>query len=180
MKPLPILTFGAPELRTVAKPVTVFHRKLRAEIDAIAATLDSRNDGAALAAPQVGILKRIVVIDYQGEYLELVNPVISARSGADLGEEGCLSLSGYFGQVSRALTVTVRYQNRQGEDCTIERTGPLARCLQHEIDHLDGILFVDHMAEPFLTHYPSGRTVPLSTVLEKAGPPPSPASLQGK
>lgn len=173
MKALKILPFGAPELRAVAKPVSVFHRKLRSEIDAISAALASRDDGAALAGPQVGILKRIVVMDYKDEYLELVNPRIVEMSGGDIGEEACLSFSGYFGRVHRAERVVVTFQSRDGSVITIERSGAVARCLQHEIDHLDGILFVDRMTDPFLTHSESGKKVALSKVREIAGNKPN-------
>lgn len=142
-----IISFGEEVLREKAKPVTVYHKKLHALIDELASTLAARSDGAALAAPQAGILKRITVINYQGEYLELVNPEIIERKGEQTDYEGCLSYSGFFGKVTRAETITVKYNDRFGEEHIIERSGKMARCIQHELDHLDGILFIDRMTD---------------------------------
>jgi peptide deformylase len=145
MKKETVVQFGDPVLRQVASPITVFHKKLRALIDTIAFTLESRGDGAALAAPQIGVSKRVVVIDYQDEYIEMVNPEITEMSGAITDGEGCLSFKGYSGEVTRAENVTVKFQDRFGEVITLTRSGPMARCMQHEIDHLDGILYIDRM-----------------------------------
>ncbi|MGE5398984.1 MAG: peptide deformylase [Ignavibacteriales bacterium] len=162
---LKIVLFGDPVLREVAKPVTVFHHKLHALIDSMAGTLFRRDDGAALAAPQVGVLKRIVVIDYENEYLELINPEITASGGKQKGFEGCLSYPGYIGSVPRFETVTVKFQDRDGNEHIIERSGNMARCLQHEIDHLDGVLFIDRMDEDFLTHSDTDEEVSLEAAL---------------
>ncbi len=147
MKKLKVLQFGARELREKAAAVNVFNKNIHAIIDDLAYTLKVRGDGAALAANQVGILKRIVVIDTQGEYYELVNPEIVERSGDQYEIEGCLSLMGFEGMVPRSRYVKVRYQDRSGEAREIEAEGYMAKCLQHEIDHLDGILYVDRMVE---------------------------------
>lgn len=149
-KKFKILEIGDPVLRQKAKPVTVFHKKLHALIDAIVETLDDRDDGAALAATQVGIMKRIVVVDYKNEFFEMINPEIISMEGLESDTEGCLSLPGLSGIVPRAVTVKVKYQDRNGIEQTIERSGALARCFQHEIDHLDGILYIDKMEEEFV------------------------------
>lgn len=150
MSKLKIVAFGDPVLRQTAKPVAVFHDKLSKSVDSIAKALKSHDNGAALAAPQVGILKRIIIIDYEKEYFELINPEILEAEGEQTDYEGCLSLPGYYGMVKRYDYVKVKYQDRTGKELVVERTGRLARCFQHEIDHLDGILFVDRMTEDFL------------------------------
>jgi peptide deformylase len=159
MKKEPIVQFGDPVLREIAQPVRVFHKKLHALIDTMQFTLQQEDSGAALAANQVSILKRIVVIDYCGEYLELINPEILSSSGENVQDEGCLSLPGYFGRVKRADRIRVRFQDRYGVEQVIERTGPMARCVQHETDHLNGILFIDRMDEPFVSDGTEKRAV---------------------
>lgn len=167
-KKMKIIKFGDPVLRQTAKPITVFHSKLHSLIDTMANTLYSRDDGAALAANQVGILKRIIVIDYEDEYIELINPEIIEASGEQTDNEGCLSYAGYFGLVKRAEEVKVKFLDRDGKDKVIKRNGNLARCLQHEIDHLDGILFIDRMIENFLTHTETKEKISLESVLDLA------------
>ena len=107
-------------------------------------TMQSRN-GVGLAAPQVGILKRAVVIDTDGERIELINPEIVSTSGTQVGSEGCLSVPGVFGQVERPNVVTVKAQDRHGN--FFEKTGEelLARAFCHELEHLDGKLFLDRV-----------------------------------
>jgi len=102
-------------------------------------------DGVGLAAPQVGILKRIIVIDVGDEngLISMINPEIVEKSGEQFGIEGCLSIPGLNGDVRRAMTVTVKGLNRDGEEFTVTGSELLARAFQHEIDHLDGILFTD-------------------------------------
>jgi peptide deformylase len=168
MSKLKIIKFGNPVLRQVAKPVTVFHRKLHQLIDAMAETLERRSDGAALAAPQVDVLKRVVVIHYENEYLELINPQITAYAGEQVDYEGCLSFFGYLGMVPRHETVTVQFVTRYGEPQTIERQGRMARCIQHELDHLDGVLFIDRMDTDHLIHPEKETKIPLQTVLDLA------------
>ncbi len=107
--------------------------------------------GIGLAAPQVGILQRFFVVDVaEGENKEprfFINPIIVERSGKkSVYEEGCLSLPKQFGDVKRSETIRIRYQNRDGDMQEIDADGMLARCIQHELDHLDGILFVDHLS----------------------------------
>ena len=165
-KKLKILSFGDPVLRQAASPVTVFHSKLHSLIDSISYTLYNQDDGAALAANQVGILKRITVIDYEDEFIEMINPEILEMEGNQIGYEGCLSYPGYQGIVSRFNLIKVKYLNRFGEEFTIERKDKLSRCIQHEIDHLNGILFIDRMEEKFLVHTENKKKISLKDVLE--------------
>ena len=102
-----IIELGDPVLREKSKPVTVFHKNMRKKVDTIKETLFRHDGAAALAAPQISLLKRMTVIDYMDEYLELINPEIIESSGKSYGEEGCLSVPGFFGMVERAATVTV-------------------------------------------------------------------------
>lgn len=163
---LKIVRFGDPVLRQAAKPVTVFHKKLHALIDSIALTLRYRDDGAALAANQVGILKQVVVVNYEGAYLELINPEIISSDGEQIDNEGCLSFPGYSGVVKRFDYVKVKYYDRYGEEKLIETTGLLARCLQHEIDHLRGILYIDRIKDDHLTNTSTKETINLKLVLD--------------
>ncbi|WP_027408185.1 peptide deformylase [Anoxybacteroides tepidamans] len=142
MARLNIVTYPAEVLETVCEKVTEFDRKLVKLLNDMYDTmLDA--DGVGLAAPQVGIAKQIAIVDVGDEHgrIELMNPVILEESGEQTGPEGCLSFPGLFGEVKRANYVKVRAQNRRGRFFTIEATGFLARALQHEIDHLNGILF---------------------------------------
>ena len=127
-----IAKIGEPVLRKKAKVVTKFDEKLVELLD-----------GVGLAAPQVSILKRVVVIDVGEGLLELVNPEIIATSGEQIDAEGCLSVPGEDGEVKRPYVVRVRAQDRNGNTFEIEGEELLARAFCHEIDHLDGILFVD-------------------------------------
>lgn len=104
-------------------------------------------DGVGLAAPQIGVSRRVVVVDTGNNLIELINPEIVSREGEQLGSEGCLSIPGIVGLVKRAEKVKVKATNRNGEEFTIEGSGLLARAFQHEIDHLDGILFIDKAIE---------------------------------
>ena len=101
--------------------------------------------GVGLAAPQVGVPIRMVVIDVNDEHglIEMVNPVIIRREGSEIDNEGCLSVPEIFGNVERAAKVTVEYQNRRGKRQRLTAKGLLARCIQHELDHLEGTLFID-------------------------------------
>ena len=152
MKKEKIAVFGDPVLRETAQPVTIFHKKLHLLIDRMKFTLSKEEGGAALAANQISILKRVVVIDYLDEYHEMINPEIISSSGESTESEGCLSLPGYFGNVKRAEQIKVKFQDRHGKEFVIDRSGHMARCIQHEIDHLDGILFIDRMDEPFVSN----------------------------
>ncbi len=137
-----IVKIGEPVLRKKCKVVTEINDKIIQLLDDMADTMYDA-DGVGLAAPQVGILKRIVVIDIGEGLLELINPEIIETEGEDLDCEGCLSVPGESGDVLRPYRVKVRAQNRDGEWFEIEGEELLARAFCHEIDHLDGILYVD-------------------------------------
>ena len=130
-------------LTKVCRPVTKFDRRLHDLLDDMAETLADAN-GAGLAAPQVGVLRRVVVVDIGDEVLELVNPEILEESGEQTGLEGCLSIPGKYGVVTRPYTVRVRAQDRDGAFFEVEDEALTARCFCHEIEHLDGHLFVEH------------------------------------
>jgi peptide deformylase len=146
----PIIQFGNSNLRAICSIVNVFHKGLHNKIDVLASTLRKHGGGAALAAPQISLLKRIIVIDYLGEYYELINPVITEKSGETIDTEGCLSLPDFWGDVKRYKNITVDFQDRFGKNHTIAVNDQMARCFQHEIDHLDGILFIDRLVEEFV------------------------------
>lgn len=147
-----IIPFGDPILRKVAKPVEAITPKILKLLDDMAATLYADEGRAGLAAPQVGFLKRIVVMDCGDGLIELINPEILEKSGEQTGPEACLSLPGYTGNVKRASYVKVKSINRQGTPFVLEGEDFLARCIQHELDHLDGVLFVDHVLDKWLYH----------------------------
>ena len=146
-----IVEQGDPCLNKVCRPVTEFNRRLHALLDDMLETLADAN-GAGLAAPQVGVLRRAcIVIDMDSEeYIELVNPEIIACSGEQTGLEGCLSVPGKWGIVTRPDHVRVRAQDRDGNWFEAEAQGLTARAFCHEIEHLDGHLFVEHV-DHFLT-----------------------------
>lgn len=145
-----IVTQGDPLLNKKCRPVTDFNRRLHVLLDDMRDTL-TEAQGAGLAAPQVGILRRAVVIDGgEDDILELVNPEILEQSGEQTGPEGCLSVPGKWGLVSRPNFVRVRAQDRYGEWFEVEGDELMARCFCHEIEHLDGRLYVEHI-DHFLT-----------------------------
>lgn len=133
-----------PVLREVAKEVTKFNSNLHKLLKDMAETMYDA-EGVGLAAPQVGISKRVIVVDIGDErgLIEMVNPEIIERDGEQFGPEGCLSIQNLNGDVRRAEKVRVRGQNRNGEFFEVEAEGFLARAFQHEVDHLNGILFID-------------------------------------
>lgn len=137
-----IVTAGDPILRKTARPVDQVTDRTRKILNDMADTMYYAQ-GVGLAAPQVGISKRIIVVDVGDGLLQLVNPVISAKDGIQEGPEGCLSVPGLNGIVVRANHVVVTAQNEYGEPVTIDAEGFKARALQHEIDHLEGILYTD-------------------------------------
>jgi peptide deformylase len=142
---LTVRLYGDPVLRQVATPV----REITAEIKRIIADMTEtmwHQVGIGLAAPQVGLPHRILVMDDgNGGAQALSNPVIESRSGTIREEEGCLSLPGVFGVVERTKTITVRAMDEDGEPVSLEATGLKARIVQHELDHLDGVLFIDRL-----------------------------------
>lgn len=137
-----------PVLRELAKPVTKINENVIKLLEDMAETMYDA-DGVGLAAPQVGILKRIVVIDVGEGLLELINPEIIEKQGQKNASEGCLSFPGLSGEVCRSEYVKVKAQNRHGEEYIIEGKGLLARALLHEIDHLNGVVFLDHTDKVF-------------------------------
>ncbi|MCI2098073.1 MAG: peptide deformylase [Succiniclasticum sp.] len=145
MAVLEIHTAGDPVLKTVCAPVARVDKKIKRTLKDMADTLYASHNGIGLAAPQVGILKRLIVIDLQdGTGLrELVNPVITNKEGSQIFTEGCLSVPNFEGDVERAEYVEVEYTDGRGQRQFLKADGLLAVCLQHEMDHLDGILFTD-------------------------------------
>ena len=137
-----IITEEDPRLRKVCRPVEVFDKKLHDLLDDMIETMN-RADGVGLAAPQVGILRRAVVIDVGDGPVELVNPRILSAEGEQDGQEGCLSCPGKWGMVKRPYTVTVEAYDRDGQYFLLTGSELMARAICHECAHLDGELFVD-------------------------------------
>ncbi|KLU66524.1 peptide deformylase 1 [Desulfosporosinus acididurans] len=133
-------------LRKKSKPVEVIDDKIRQILDDMAETMYKEN-GGGLAAPQIGLLKRLVVIDMGQGLLKLVNPEIIEREGNQKVIEGCLSIPNIWGKLNRPAKVRVKALNENGKEIVLPGTGDLAKCFCHEIDHLDGILFVDSVTE---------------------------------
>ncbi|MDM7997747.1 MAG: peptide deformylase [Acidobacteriota bacterium] len=147
---LPILKYGAPELRKVSEPVDFFNGELEQIVKNMIETMYS-SPGIGLAAPQVGLNIRLTTIDLSvgedpGNRIILCNPEIVESEGMQKSEEGCLSVPDFNETVSRPLKMVVRGVDPKGEEIRIEAEGLLARCLSHEIDHLNGILFIDHLS----------------------------------
>lgn len=146
---LQILEYPDPRLRTKAQPVVEFDGALRRLVDDMFETMYAA-PGIGLAATQVDAHRRLIVIDISPEKTEplvFVNPEILAREGVATMEEGCLSVPGIFDEIERASKVRARYQDRDGATHEVELEGLLAVCLQHEMDHLDGKLFVDYLSD---------------------------------
>lgn len=137
-----IVKEGDPTLRKVSRSVLNFDEKLAVLLDDMAETM-YKADGVGLAAPQVGILRRVCVVDIGDGLVELVNPVIIEESGKQNEGEGCLSCPEKYGITDRPMKVTVRAQDRNGNTFTVSGEGLKARAFCHEIDHLNGILFLD-------------------------------------
>jgi peptide deformylase len=142
---LDIRVLGDPVLRQATTPVARMTEELRVLIDDMFATMHHAR-GIGLAAPQVGRKERIAVVEVDGQQLVVINPEIIERAGKDKGEEGCLSIPDIYADVERPKTVTVRALDREMKPFEIQADGLLARCLQHEIDHLDGKLFIDYLS----------------------------------
>lgn len=139
-----IIKEGDPILTKVCRPVERFDERLAIILDDMAETMYKAN-GVGLAAPQVGLLRRIVVIDIGDGLIELINPTIAAKSGEQRESEGCLSCPGEYGITVRPMNVIVKAQDRNGNEFTVKGSGLKARALCHEIDHLNGILFKKHV-----------------------------------
>jgi peptide deformylase len=145
----PIVRFGGSGLHSPAAPVALFDASLQTLIDDMIDTMYAA-PGIGLAATQIGVPLRVCVIDLSvgkrgGELLTLVNPEFVSREGMQFEDEGCLSVPGFNATVARPATVVVRAADRNGQERIVEGTGLLARALQHEIDHLDGMLFLDRL-----------------------------------
>ncbi|NMB45856.1 MAG: peptide deformylase [Firmicutes bacterium] len=143
---LEIVKEGDPVLRQQAEPVTQVTKRIRKLIKDMLETMYSA-DGVGLAAPQVGVSQRIIVVDVGEGPVALINPEIEEASGEEIDVEGCLSIPGAFGYVRRAQEVLVTGQNESGRNTRIRAEGFFARALQHEIDHLEGVLFIDRVIE---------------------------------
>lgn len=141
-----ILREGDETLRKTSRPVTEIDKRLKTLLDDMADTMYAA-DGVGLAAPQVGILRRVVVIDVGEGLLELINPEIVETEGRNVDVEGCLSVPGRRATVERPERCVVQAINRKGQLIEVEGTGLLARALYHELDHLDGVLYVDKIIE---------------------------------
>ena len=149
MAKLTILEFPDPRLRTRAIPVETVDDELNTLIDDMFETMYAA-PGIGLAATQVDVHKRLLVVDVSSDNSEpnaLINPEIIELDGETMTEEGCLSVPGYYEEVKRAEHIRVRFLDRKGEDAELQAEGLLAVCIQHEIDHLDGKLFVDYISE---------------------------------
>lgn len=141
-----IVKDGDEVLRKVCRPVTEFNERLHILLDDMKETLINA-DGAGLAAPQVGVMRRIALVSVDENYFELINPEIVEFSGEEISPEGCLSIPGVVGTVNRPYRVTVKAQDRFGKEYTATGEGLLARAFCHELDHLDGILFKDKVID---------------------------------
>ena len=149
MAKLTILEFPDPRLRTRAIPVETVDDELNTLIDDMFETMYAA-PGIGLAATQVDVHKRLLVVDVSSDNSEpnaLINPEIIELDGEIMTEEGCLSVPGYYEEVKRAEHIRVRFLDRKGEETELDAEGLLAVCIQHEIDHLDGKLFVDYLSE---------------------------------
>lgn len=143
---LPIRKIGDPVLRSRSKEVDEITNKTRELIDNMIDSMEEA-EGIGLAAPQIGILQRVIVVEIEDDLKVTINPVAVKKKGEAVAEEGCLSVPGKTGLVKRAEEVTIKGLNEKGEDVKYELEGLKARAFLHEIDHLDGILFVDKALE---------------------------------
>jgi peptide deformylase len=144
--PLPIRVLGDPVLREETKPVITITAELRQLIDAMFDTMYAAR-GIGLAAPQVGRTERLAVVDVDDDPMVLINPeIIESSSATEKAEEGCLSIPDIYGDVVRPGVVRVRAMDREGNVFEREASGLLARCIQHEIDHLHGKMFIDYLS----------------------------------
>jgi len=136
---------GSPVLRTRSRNVETVDEDMRRFITDLFETMDAAK-GIGLAANQVGVPRRVAVVDAEGTRFAMVNPVITSAEGRARAEEGCLSIPELYGDVTRAERIVLEAIDEEGQRFTLEAQGLVARCIQHEIDHLDGILFVDHLS----------------------------------
>ena len=146
MAVMKIREMGDPVLRSRSKPVEEITDKTIELLDKMKETMYDA-DGIGLAAPQVGVLQRIFIVDVNDQLIEFINPEIVSTEGKSIMEEACLSIPGKSGDVIRAEKVTIKGLNRNGKEIKLEAKGLLARALQHELDHLNGKLFVDKVID---------------------------------
>jgi peptide deformylase len=143
---LQIRTLPDPVLRQKAKRVAKIDDSIQKLIDDMIDTLRADPNRAGLAAPQVGVLLRVAVIEVpEQELITLINPEIIKKEGERIVQEGCLSIPGYFGEIKRAVTVKIKAKDRDGKEFRLKAQGLLAQALEQEIEHLDGILYIDHL-----------------------------------
>ena len=152
MAVLTILTQGNPVLKKRSKAVGKILPELKKLIDNMEDTMRAA-PGVGLAAPQVGVLQRVIVVDIGEGLISLINPKVVKKSGKCMFYEGCLSVPGVEGQVERSEMICVKGLDRNGKSIVVEAQGYLAVVLQHEIDHLDGVLFVDRIKDPSRIKY---------------------------
>lgn len=141
-----IVEDGAPVLRQKAQPVTQVTKKIRRLVKDMIETMGAA-EGVGLAAPQVGIGQRVIVVDVGEGPIAIINPEIQETAGTEVDVEGCLSIPGVYGYVNRALQVVVTGIDEMGKPIRVKGENLLARALQHEIDHLDGVLFIDKVLD---------------------------------
>ena len=139
---LDIRKAGDPVLKAKAKPVVKVTKTVRQLLDNMVQTM-REEDGVGLAAPQVGVSSRLIVVDIGEGLIELINPELVETEGCEVATEGCLSIPGYYGEVERFTQVTVTGLDRNGNPLRLSCDGLLARAMQHEIDHLEGVLFIE-------------------------------------
>jgi peptide deformylase len=145
MSLLPLYLLGQPVLRQRSAEIPTVDDGVRRLIDDMFETMDAAR-GVGLAANQVGVARRVAVIDAEGRRFAIVNPVIVSAEGRSIAEEGCLSIPDLYGDVSRPERVVLEALDRDGQPFRLEVDGLVARAVQHEVDHLDGILFLDHLS----------------------------------
>lgn len=149
MAVLQIRTLPDPILRRKAKRVSRIDGSVRKLIDDMIDTLHAEPNRAGLAAPQVGVLLRVAVIELpEQELITLINPEVVKKEGERIVQEGCLSIPGYFGEIKRAVTVKVKAKDRYGKEFRLKAEGLLAQALEQEIEHLNGTLYIDHLENP--------------------------------
>lgn len=134
-------------LRKKSREIEIVDDRIRQILNDMADTMYNTENGGGLAAPQIGILKRLVVIDMGQGLIKLINPKIISQEGSQEVIEGCLSIPNTFGKLKRPAKVTIQALNENGEEITLTGTGDLAKCFCHEIDHLEGVLFTDLVTE---------------------------------
>lgn len=137
-----VVQVGDDVLRQRCNEVVEFDEKLHRLLDDMKDTV-KKEEGAGLAAPQIGVLRRVVVVDVEEGYFEFINPVIISQKGEQRGYEGCLSVRGKRGVVSRPMKVKMSFYDRNGEKYILQAKGFFARAICHELDHLDGVLYID-------------------------------------